>query len=130
MFAILASLIGPDKIGGWVRSGVAALLAMVIAKFPGLADVLDPATQAAIGVAVAALVVGIWQHLTKTDAAAVSKVAALASDPSSPVRPVVVDATQAGREMVRDNPGGGVVIAGTAAASAVANKPTLTAGAA
>lgn len=62
---LLATLVGPDKIGGWVRAGVASGLAVLIAKVPGLSGVLDPSTQTAIGVAVAGIAVGIWSHYVK-----------------------------------------------------------------
>jgi hypothetical protein len=120
MFQILANLIGPDKLGGWVRSGVAALLAMVIAKFPGIEGVLDPATQAAIGVVVSGIVVGIWSQLTKSDAGKVAMVDALAKDPTSPVRGTILDNNTAGREMAASLPGQTTAVAGTVSAKAIA----------
>jgi len=65
----LTTLIGADKVGGWVRAGVGALIAAAIAKWPGLGSILDPGTQTAIGVAVSGVVVGAWSHYAKTMAA-------------------------------------------------------------
>lgn len=79
MLQLLSNLIGADKLGGWVRGGVASLLAILIAKFPGLSGVLDPGTQAAIGVLVSGIVVGIWQQLAKSDAAKVQMAAEVPS---------------------------------------------------
>lgn len=62
----LAQLVSADKLGGWSRAAVASLLGVAIAKFPGLSGILDPGTQAAIGVAVSSIVVGLWQHYVKT----------------------------------------------------------------
>lgn len=61
----LTKLIDAGTLGGWVRAGVASLLGVAIAKFPGLSGVLDPATQTAIGVAASGLIVGIWSHWAK-----------------------------------------------------------------
>jgi hypothetical protein len=69
---ILVKLVSADKLGGWVRAAVGALIAAGIAKYPGLKDIIDPATQAEIGVAVSAVVVGAWSHYVK-DLAAKSK---------------------------------------------------------
>jgi hypothetical protein len=124
MLPILANLIGPDKLGGWVRSGVASLLAIVIAKWPGLSAVIDPSTQAAIGVVAAGIVVGAWQQLSKSDAGKVGMVDALAKDPTSAVKGVVVEPTQAGRDLVQANPGKTVAVAGSYDANVIASKPT------
>lgn len=123
MLALLSTIIGPDKIGGWVRSGVAALLGILIAKWPLLSQVLDPATQSAIGFAAAGIVVGLWSQVTKTEAAKVAMVDALAKDPESPVKGVVVESTLAGRDLKAANPGGAVVLAGTHDAQVIAGKP-------
>lgn len=68
-FSFVTQFIDATKVGGWVRAGVAAGLGVAIGKWPGLSGVLDPATQQAIGVAVAAVVVGVWSQLTKSDTA-------------------------------------------------------------
>lgn len=62
---IFVKLIDAGQLGGWVRAAVGALLTVLIAKWPLLSSVLDPATQAAIGVAVSGLAVGIWSHIAK-----------------------------------------------------------------
>ncbi len=83
MLALLSKLIDADKIGGWARAGVASLLAIVIAKFPGLSGILDPATQTAIGVVVSGIVVGIWSQLVKSDAAKIQMAAEVPSSPAA-----------------------------------------------
>lgn len=61
----LTTLIDADKLGGWVRAGLGALLATGIAKYPGLTDYLTPEMQAALGVFVSGLAVGLWSHIAK-----------------------------------------------------------------
>ena len=78
--SFLTQFFDASKVGGYARSGVAALLGIAIAKWPALATVLDPTTQAALGLAVSGAVVGIWSQLTKTDAAKVAAVNALPKD--------------------------------------------------
>lgn len=68
-------LIDADKLGGWVRSFVAAAIASFVAKNPWLAGYLDPVTQASIAAAVSGVLVGIWSQLTKSDAAKVQMAA-------------------------------------------------------
>lgn len=63
---LLKSFVDTSKLGGWVRAGVAAGLSLAIAHLPILKDVLDPATQTAIGVAVSSVVVGVWSHYVKS----------------------------------------------------------------
>lgn len=72
-------LIDADKLGGWVRSFVASILATVVAKNPVLSAYLDPVTQASIAAAVAGVVVGAWSQLTKSDAAKVQMAAHVSS---------------------------------------------------
>ena len=86
----LTQFIDASKVGGWARAGVAALLGIAIAKWPALSAVLDPTTQAALGLAVSGVVVGVWSQLTKTDAA---KVAAVDALPKSQVLGVVTALT-------------------------------------
>ena len=76
----LTQFIDASKVGGWARAGVAALLGIAISKWPALSSVLDPTTQAALGLAVSGAVVGIWSQMTKTDAAKVAAVNALPKD--------------------------------------------------
>src|ERR1035437_4851416 len=78
--SIFTQFIDAGKGGGWARAGVAALLGIAISKWPALSSVLDPTTQAALGLAVSGAVVGIWSQMTKTDAAKVAAVNALPKD--------------------------------------------------
>ena len=75
--SFLTQFIDANKIGGWVRAGVASLLGVIISKWPLLANYLDPTTQAALGVAASGIVIGIWSQLTKTDAAKIAAVTAM-----------------------------------------------------
>lgn len=96
MLVILSKLIDADKIGGWSRAAVASLLAIAIAKFPGLSGVLDSATQAAIGVAVSGIVVGIWSTSVKSDTAKVQMAADVPSTKAiQTTDPKIADATTA-----------------------------------
>ena len=88
--SFLTQFFDASKVGGYARSGVAALLGIAIAKWPALATVLDPTTQAALGLAVSGAVVGIWSQLTKSDAA---KVAAVEAMPRSQIAGVIVATT-------------------------------------
>ena len=88
--SFLTQFFDASKVGGYARSGVAALLGIAIAKWPALSVVLDPTTQAALGLAVSGVVVGVWSQLTKTDAA---KVAAVDALPKSQVLGVVTALT-------------------------------------
>jgi hypothetical protein len=76
----LTQFFDASKVGGYARSATAALLGIAIAKWPALGTVLDPTTQAALGLAVSGAVVGIWSQLTKTDAAKIAAVNALPKD--------------------------------------------------
>jgi hypothetical protein len=75
MWEILAKLIDADKLGGWVRAGVAALLGLLIAKWPVIGNLVGPELQEAAGVLVAGLVVGLWSQITKSDTAKVAMAA-------------------------------------------------------
>ena len=77
--SFLTQFVDASKVGGWARSAVAAGLGVAIAKWPGLSSYLDPVTQAAIGTAVAGIVVGVWSQLTKTDSAKLAAVEAMPS---------------------------------------------------
>lgn len=122
MLSMLAPFIGPDKIGGWTRKGVSAVIVYAIARWPWLSNFLDTATQVAIGVAIGGVMEGIWQQLVKTDAAKVAMVDAIAKDPASPVQAVITTNTIAGRDLAASLPGNTTVIAGTFDAQ-VAAKP-------
>ena len=65
----LTQFIDSGKLGGWTRAAVGALIAAAIAKWPTLSLILDPATQAALGVAASGIVIGLWSHLAKVEAA-------------------------------------------------------------
>ena len=68
IMGLLSQFINTSKLGGWVRALVAAGFGILIAKWPGLKDYVDPATQAEIGAAVATIVVGVWSHMAKSQA--------------------------------------------------------------
>lgn len=115
----LSQFVDDNKIGGWVRAGVAALLAVAIGKFPLLGSVLDPVTQQAIGVALAGVAVGVWSHLTKTDASKIAAVVELAKDPSSPVQGIITTNDEAGKTLAASIPGP-IEAAGSNAAAEIA----------
>ena len=98
----ITQFIDANKLGGWVRAGVASGLAVLIGKFPGLSSYLDPGTQAAIGVAVAGIAVGIWSQLTKTDKAKV-QMAADTVDPTTGKKTVDIT-SPANSEATPDQP--------------------------
>jgi hypothetical protein len=75
MWEILAKLIDADKLGGWVRAGVAALLAIIIGRWPVVGSLVGSELQTAVGVLASGIVVGIWSQLTKSDAAKVAMAA-------------------------------------------------------
>jgi hypothetical protein len=61
----LVKLVDADKLGGWVRAGVAAVIAVAIGKWPALSTILSPDMQTAAGVLAAGIVVGIWSQIAK-----------------------------------------------------------------
>lgn len=63
---VLPQFVNASKLGGWVRAGVGAALAAAIARYPGLGQYIDPATQAEIGFAISGVVVGVWSHYVKS----------------------------------------------------------------
>jgi len=91
IISIASKFIDSDKLGGWVRAGVAAGFVAIVAKWPIFGSYIDPAIQTQIAAAIAATVVGIWSHLTKTDAAAIAKVAAMPDVEKIVVQPNAVD---------------------------------------
>ncbi len=132
MLAIIYQLIGPDKVGGWARSAVGALLLLVIVKWPGLGAILNPDTQTAIAGLVATIAVGLWSQLSKSDNAKVAMVDELAKDPVSPVKGVVLEPTNAGLKMAQavngttaSAPGNTTAIAGTVAAQSISKGQSL-----
>ena len=66
IWTIFVRLIDADKLGGWTRAGVAALLALLLAKWPALAAIVTPDMQAAVAVAISGFVVGIWSQIAKS----------------------------------------------------------------
>ena len=89
--SFLTQFIDNNKLGGWVRAGVAALIGLLIGKWPLLGTVLDPASQQALGVVVAGVVVGVWSQLTKTDSAKLAAVEALPDIAKIVVKPFATD---------------------------------------
>ena len=71
----LTQLVDASKLGGWARAVVASLLGVAIAKWPGLAGYIPPDAQAAIGAAVASIVVGAWSHVSKESTSSVARLA-------------------------------------------------------
>jgi hypothetical protein len=64
-FSWLTMFISAGKVGGYVRGGVAGLLADMVMKYPSIADILTPTEQTAISTAIAGIVVGAWSHVAK-----------------------------------------------------------------
>lgn len=88
---LLSKFVDANKLGGWVRAGVAAGLVALVSKYPVLGNLIDPATQVQIAAAIAAIVVGGWSQLTKTDGAAIAKVAAMPDVEKIVVQPKASD---------------------------------------
>jgi len=127
--SVLSMFIDSNKLGGWVRAGTAAALGLLISKWPLLSSIFSPEVQQALGVATAGVIVGVWSQLTKTPAAKVAMVDALAQDPESPVKGVILEATLAGRDLKAAVPESTTtVVAGTIGASNLARPSTPTVG--
>jgi hypothetical protein len=62
----------------------------------------------------------IWGLFTHTQSNAVAVVDAIAKDPASPVKGVVVENTAAGRDLAKEMPGSTTVVAGTFDAKQIA----------
>lgn len=75
--SFLTQFVDANKIGGWVRAGVAAILVAIVAKYPPLGNVLDPSVQTQLAVLIATVAVGLWSQLTKSDAAKLKAAAAI-----------------------------------------------------
>ncbi len=84
----LSQLVDANKLGGWTRAIVAALLSVAISKWPTLSPYMTPEVQLALGILVSSGVVGIWSTLTKTDAAKLKQVEAMPE-----VKQIVVDSS-------------------------------------
>jgi uncharacterized membrane protein (DUF106 family) len=66
IMTLLAKSVSADMLGGWVRAGVAAVLGLAAGWFGGvLAPFLTPDFQAALGLVVATIVVGVWSSMAK-----------------------------------------------------------------
>lgn len=103
MLEILSKFIDADKLGGWVRGGLAALFTFLMLKFPGLTPFLSDAVREAVSVLAVTVVIGFWSHLTKSDAAkvamaadvpAVKKIEVTSSDLAALPNPEVVPASR------------------------------------
>lgn len=64
-WSLLTNFVNTTKVAGWTRAVVGAGIAAAIAKWPGLSQYLSPETQAALGVAVSGIAVGVWSHIAK-----------------------------------------------------------------
>lgn len=91
----LSQFIDSGKVGGWARSGTAALLAVMIGRWPLLSTYLDPGAQQALGVIVAGVAVAVWSQLTKTDNAKLAAVEALPGVASITVKASATDGVAA-----------------------------------
>ena len=89
--SFLTQLIDANKIGGWVRAIVAAGFVALVAKYPVLGNYVDPAIQTQIAAAIAAIAVGAWSQLTKTDASKIAAVAALPEVTKITISPTAAD---------------------------------------
>jgi len=116
---MLSQFVDANKIGGWVRAGVAAIITVAIGRWPWLGKFLDPVTQQAIGVAVAGVAVGIWSQLTKTPEAKIAAVVDLAKDSASPVQGIITTNSPEGRGLAASIPGP-IESAGSSAATEIA----------
>lgn len=66
MLEVIVKLVNAEQLAGWVRAAVAALLGSAAGWFGGtLAPFLTPEFQAALGVVVATVVVGVWSSIAK-----------------------------------------------------------------
>lgn len=62
----LKLFVSKDKLGGWVRAGVASGLATFLTAYPWAGQYLTQQAQTAIGVVAASIVVGAWSHYVKS----------------------------------------------------------------
>lgn len=66
IWQIIVKLVDTNKIGGWTRALVAALLTMLLAQWPPLAAIVTPDLQAAIAIAISSAIVGVWSQIAKS----------------------------------------------------------------
>lgn len=66
----ILTLIGPDKVGGWIRSAVATALGGVAIslspQIPWIKDILSPEVIQGIAASLSVAAVGLWSHLAKS----------------------------------------------------------------
>lgn len=62
----IVKLVDADKLGGWVRAGVAALIPVIVVKLPVLGSILTPDVALALGVTISGVVVGVWSQIAKS----------------------------------------------------------------
>lgn len=62
---ILVKLIDANKIGGWVRAGVAAGFVYLAHRYTPLAAYLTPANEAAVDTLAVTVAVGVWSQIAK-----------------------------------------------------------------
>jgi hypothetical protein len=74
ILSLLTKFVDANKLGGWVRAIVAAGFVALIAEYPVLGNYVAPAVQTQIAAAIAAIVVGYWSQLTKSDEAKIKMV--------------------------------------------------------
>ena len=92
---IISQFIDANKIGGWVRAGVAAGFVAAIAKWPILGAYVDPAVQVQIAAVAASIIVGAWSQLTKTDDAKLRAVEAMPDVANVRIKPTATDGAAA-----------------------------------
>jgi len=117
----------PEIMKGQLRSLLIAAAGMVVGWFAyrgwiSAERAMDILTGPVLG-AMATMATGfIWSGLTHRQDNAVAVVDAMAKDPASPVKGVIVEATIAGRDLANSIPGSTVVMAGTHEATTIATR--------
>ncbi len=77
--SFLLKLIDADKIGGWVRAGVAAGFVYLAHRYAPLAAYLTPENEAAVDTIAVTVIVGIWSQIAKNLSASSASSASAAS---------------------------------------------------
>lgn len=62
----ISKFVDKGKLGGWTRALVAAGCGALVARWPGLSNILTPTEQGYLATAIATLVVGVWSHYVKS----------------------------------------------------------------
>ena len=66
MWQVLVNLVSAEQLGGWARATTAAVLGSASGWFGGaLVPFMTPEFQAAFGIVVATVVVGVWSQVAK-----------------------------------------------------------------